>query len=48
MIAQAYCAALEDSIRGDYQKADDILNNALNIQKLIMHLNQTTLGGSGR
>jgi hypothetical protein len=24
MIAQAYCAALEDSIRGDYQKVDDI------------------------
>jgi hypothetical protein len=24
MIAQAYCAASEDSIRGDYQKADDI------------------------
>jgi hypothetical protein len=24
MIAQAYCAALEDSIQGDYQKASDI------------------------
>jgi hypothetical protein len=55
MIAQAYCAASEDSIQGDYQKADNIkkkmhvnyLNYAVNIQKLIMHLNGTMLGSSG-